>query len=262
MTSKGSYNLRLSNRKRAKRTDPYVEEMASQIGVPDAQTNNNRDRVIVEVSSKDTQSNLQSLLRVKKRKEESGEWNPSLEEICMKKDPLEDRVGNMETKMGKVINSIHLLTQHIVGNKSQNSKYESPKYLIPAVGNGCTPIDRSPKDNIERLWTNFGKEIMIILTKTIKQQRVCLKEIFKPSKPMYLTKEEAEVASYIFCKDLVTEYDQKEVLVATNIKYCDGQRRLRIALDLAMNPVNILQEMVKKRVEDWMKTITRDWGEN
>ncbi|KAJ1377834.1 folate-binding protein [Sesbania bispinosa] len=101
MASKGRYNLRFSNKKRAKRTDPYVEEMASQVGVPDAQTNNNPDRAIVEVSSKDTQSNLQSLLRVKKGKEESGEWNPSMEEICMKKNPLEDRVGNMENKMEK-----------------------------------------------------------------------------------------------------------------------------------------------------------------
>ncbi|KAJ1381586.1 hypothetical protein SESBI_45008 [Sesbania bispinosa] len=131
--------------------------MASQVGVPDAQTNNKQDRVIVEVSSKDTQSNLQSLLRLKKIKEESGKWNPSMEEICMKKNPLEDRVGNMENHMFKVISSIDLITQHIVGNKSQNSKYDSPKSLIPAVGNGCTPVDRNPKDNIERILDKLWK---------------------------------------------------------------------------------------------------------
>ncbi|KAJ1396835.1 GRIP domain and EKC/KEOPS complex, subunit Pcc1 family-containing [Sesbania bispinosa] len=168
MTSNDRYNLRFSNRKRAKRTNPYVEEMASQVGVPNAQTNEKPNRLIVEVSSKDTQSNLQSLLRVKKRKEESCEWNPSVEEICMKKNPLEDRVDNMENKMEKVINSIDMLTQHIVGNKSLNSKYESPKNLIPAVGNGCTLIDRSSKDNriLDKLWKGDYDH----LTKTVKQQ--------------------------------------------------------------------------------------------
>ncbi|KAJ1382885.1 Ulp1 protease family, C-terminal catalytic domain [Sesbania bispinosa] len=283
MTSNGRYNLRLSNRKGAKRTDPVVEEMASQVGVPDAQTNIKKDRVIVEVSSKDTQSNLQSQLRVKKRKEESGDWNPSTEEICMKQNPLEDRVGNMENQMTKVISSIDLLTQHIVGSKSQSSKYDSPKTLIPAVGNGCTPIDRNPNDSIERildkLWKgdydhfdkdsqptrshnrfsiNDGSVKKLFCSPAINTPRTVvvatatpsgyyinsrsnqensdplygqfvphsLKAIFKPSKPMYLSKEEAKVASYIFCNNLVTEYDKKEILVATNIKYCDGSRSL------------------------------------
>ncbi|KAJ1421736.1 Ulp1 protease family, C-terminal catalytic domain [Sesbania bispinosa] len=288
--------------------------MASQVGVPDAQTNNKQDRVIVEVSSKDTQSNLQSLLRVKKRKEESGEWNPSMEEICMKKNPLEDRVGNMENQMIKVISSIDLLTQHIVGNKSQNSKYESPKSLIPAVGNECTPVDRNPKDSIERildkLWKgdydHFDKDsqatrsnnkfsindvsvkkllcspamntprTVVVSTATPSGFYInsrsnqdnseplyglfvpqSLKAIFKPSKPMYLSKEEAEVASYIFCNNLVTEYDKKEILVATNIKYCDGPRSLLHCLkpkfEIEQDVINLVVCMMTMREKNGLK---------
>ncbi|KAJ1413523.1 Ulp1 protease family, C-terminal catalytic domain [Sesbania bispinosa] len=40
----------------------------------------------------------------------------------------------------------------------------------------------------------------------------------------------------------------------------DEGSRLRIALDLAMNPGNILKEMVKKRAEDWVQTLTGDDG--
>ncbi|KAJ1396397.1 Ulp1 protease family, C-terminal catalytic domain [Sesbania bispinosa] len=276
MTSNGRYNLRLSNRKGAKRTDPYVEETASQVGVPDAQTNNKKDRVIVEVSSKDTQSNLQSQLRVKKRKEESGDWNPTTEEICMKQNPLEDRVGNMENQMTKVISSIDLLTQHIVGSKSQNSKYDSPKTLIPAVGNGCTPVDRNPKDSIKRildkLWKgdyhHFDKDSQPTRSHNRSNQEnseplygqfvpQSLKAIFKPSKPMYLSKEEAKVASYIFCNNLVTEYDKKEILLATNIKYCDGSRSLlhclKPKLEIEQDVINLVVCMMTMREKNALK---------
>ncbi|KAJ1377835.1 Ulp1 protease family, C-terminal catalytic domain [Sesbania bispinosa] len=41
----------------------------------------------------------------------------------------------------------------------------------------------------------------------------------------------------------------------------DEGSRLRIELDLAMNPTNILQEMVKQRAENWIKIFTGDEGQ-
>ncbi|KAJ1400750.1 Ulp1 protease family, carboxy-terminal domain protein [Sesbania bispinosa] len=35
----------------------------------------------------------------------------------------------------------------------------------------------------------------------------------------------------------------------------DEGTRIRIALDLAMNPFNMLQHVIKDRAENWMKTL-------
>ncbi|KAJ1386572.1 Ulp1 protease family, C-terminal catalytic domain [Sesbania bispinosa] len=226
------YNLRLSNRKGAKRTDPCVEEMASQVGVPDAQTNNKKDRVIVEVSSKDTQSNLQSQLRVKKRKEESGDWNPSTEEICMKQNPLEDRIGNMENQMTKVISSIDLLTQHIVGSKSQSSNMNLQKPSLQRLAMDALLLIGIRMIVLRGYWTNFGKS---------------LRAIFKPSKPMYLSKEEAEVGSYIFCNNLDTEYDNI-VMVQGVCLHC-----LKPKLELEQDVINLAVCMMTMREKNGLK---------
>ncbi|KAJ1378467.1 hypothetical protein SESBI_47804 [Sesbania bispinosa] len=49
----------------------------------------------------------------------------------------------------------------------------------------------------------------------------CLKDLFKPNMPISLSKEEAEVAAYVFCK-LRDEYE-KESIVASPLGYCEGE---------------------------------------
>lgn len=44
------------------------------------------------------------------------------------------------------------------------------------------------------------------------KQLQCLKEMFKPAHPIPMSKEEAEIAAYIFCKEL-TDEDVRLVLV-------------------------------------------------
>ncbi|KAJ1426059.1 Ulp1 protease family, C-terminal catalytic domain [Sesbania bispinosa] len=281
MTSNGRYNLRLSNRKGAKRTDPIVEEMASQVGVPDAQTNIKKDRGYPE----------QSPITVTCKEKKGRKW---------RLEPIDGR--NMyETES----------TGRQAKVRVQNM---TPKTLIPTVGNGCTPVDRNPNDSIERildkLWKgdydhfdkdsqptrshnrfsiNDGSVKKLFCSPAINTPRTVvvatatpsgyyinsrsnqenseplygqfvpqsLKAIFKPSKLMYLSKEEAKVASYIFCNNLVTEYDKKEILVATNIKYCDGSRSLlhclKPKLQLEQDVINLAVCMMTMRENNALK---------
>ncbi|KAJ1428505.1 Ulp1 protease family, carboxy-terminal domain protein, partial [Sesbania bispinosa] len=93
--------------------------------------------------------------------------------------------------------------------------------------------------------------------------------------PIGLSKFEAVVALYIFCKEMVEDINKKEIIVATELRYCDGNRRLlqtlkprneieqdvdegtrlRIALDLALNPSNTVQEVIMQRALDWMEEL-------
>ncbi|KAJ1415155.1 Ulp1 protease family, C-terminal catalytic domain [Sesbania bispinosa] len=50
--------------------------------------------------------------------------------------------------------------------------------------------------------------------------------MFKPTHPISLSKEEAEIAAYIFCKEVKDEDDRKEGIVATPLKFCEGNRAM------------------------------------
>ncbi|KAJ1401714.1 Papain-like cysteine peptidase superfamily [Sesbania bispinosa] len=321
---------------------------------------------IVEISS----SHHDSMLN----KEVHDEWNPQDVPTKPGKGNLENRVETMENKLERVIKTMETMSQHFLNSRQHKiSTFDSPRNLFSALGNdnNMTPtIDRRPKDDTERIlqklcegedsvqpmqpFQHSGNNFLNadgLIGLDVPQ---CLKDMFKPTHPISLSKEGAEIAAYIFCEEVKDEDDRslyllmmvifigflvvidfinKEVVYLDSfpsesrmeirmrsvktlglymehllqdpkfyqfestprplvIKFLifkpndirtqnaesndcgawvimwmvemglngyriqvDEGTRIRIALDLAMNPYNTLQEVVKGRAENWMKTL-------
>ncbi|KAJ1436575.1 Ulp1 protease family, C-terminal catalytic domain [Sesbania bispinosa] len=118
------------------------------------------------------------------------------------------------------------LTEGDVGNTEEKNLSAKKVFLSPlsAKSRGMVLVTTSTTSGYylnPRINEDTDKEKMI--GEFVPQ---CLKDIFKPRNTITLSKVEAIVASYIFCHSLNEEIDRKEILVRTNLEYCEGQRIL------------------------------------
>ncbi|KAJ1381702.1 hypothetical protein SESBI_44887 [Sesbania bispinosa] len=241
--SKGKTPLR-SARKRARRSKPEAAESRGSFDGEVIHTHTltmkNKPQ-IVEISSMDT------VPHINERMENEDGLNNVTNDCIPENNPLENRVGKMENKLDRVVDTIDMLAKIFVGSKSN---FESPNKMVPTFRKDSLveEIDRTPKDEVFCSPSSAKSRGMVLVTTAtpsgyylnsrINEQvndkgtligefvPQSLKDMFKPRKTMALSKVEAAVASYIFCNSMTEEIDRKEVIVRTTMEYCEGQRIL------------------------------------
>ncbi|XP_045833783.1 uncharacterized protein LOC123924850 isoform X2 [Trifolium pratense] len=95
---------------------------------------------------------------------------------------------------------------------SYKNQASSPALVVNSTPTGCYII---PQKNIGISSTNVERQIPDWLSL-----------LFKPIKAMNLNVEQSAVASYIFGDTTNTNFNKEEVLVVTDIRFCQGTRKL------------------------------------
>ncbi|KAJ1420157.1 Ulp1 protease family, C-terminal catalytic domain [Sesbania bispinosa] len=231
--SKGKTPSRFSNRKRARRSNPDVESMESHDGeVFHSLRMKKSNPQIVEISSRNLFYDLRdtrSHEEIQKERGSSGKGirnsgNAAVEKFVSEKVPdnsIEERVTNIEKMVDKVVMSIDNISQNpkdeteMILAKLSKGEFGTQNRMVlvtTATPSGYYINPRNADDKSELLVGEYVPR--------------ALRDIFKPLNPIGPSKSEAAIASYIFCKELVEDIDKKEIIVATELKYCDGNRRL------------------------------------
>ncbi|KAJ1414949.1 Ulp1 protease family, carboxy-terminal domain protein [Sesbania bispinosa] len=283
MKSRGKTPTRFSNRVRARRTNPNEAESRLLEGGRYSLKVKKYKPPVVEISSRHHDSIL--------NKEFNDEWNPGNLEgwVSVIENKLEKVIKTLDTMSehfmknngpqmsiiqsptnlfpalgcgGDVIPSIDRRpkdeTERILqklceeGGFSQNSGsveklFSSP--LSARKSNTVLMTTATTSSYYLNSTNNFGHAEGLIGPDVPRG----LKDLFKPINPINLSKEEAEVAAND-CGAWVIMWMVEMGLNGYIIQVDEGTR-LRIALDLAMNPYNTLQALIKTRAEDWMKTL-------
>ncbi|KAJ1442507.1 Ulp1 protease family, C-terminal catalytic domain [Sesbania bispinosa] len=214
--SKGKTPLRLSNRKRARRSKPEAAESRGSFDGEVIHTHTltvkKKKPQIVEISSMDTGPEKDNNFDININMEYEDDLNPIKKLSLPENNPLENRVDKMENKMDRFIDTIETLAKMFVGISAKT------RGMVLVTTTTSSDYYLNARNNEE---VKGVKEMLIG-----KFEPQCLKDIFKPTSPIALSKAEAAVASYIFCHSLNKEVDRKEVIVRTNLEYCEGQRIL------------------------------------
>ncbi|KAJ1429362.1 Ulp1 protease family, C-terminal catalytic domain [Sesbania bispinosa] len=260
MKSRGKTPTRFSNRVRTRRTDPKEADSKVLHGGRYSLKVKKDKPPVVEISSSHHDSYL--------NKEFNDEWNLVTEDTQPQQQQgnIEGRVTIMENKLEKVIKTMDALSQHFVKNNGpQMTTFQSPTNVFPALGHGGQDnhtVDRRPKDETERILQKLCEGevatksgFYLNCTNNVGHQEgligsnvpQCLKDLFKQIMPISLSKEEAEVVAYVFCK----HHDGKESIVASPLGYCEGSRAclqsLRPKCEIEQDVINLSACMLTMR---------------